>query len=76
MDGAEVWQAFQSGRISDIRNYCETDVVNTYLLYCRFNFMRGRLDLQALEEEVALVKTTLAASSGPHWPGYLQSFDA
>ena len=41
MDGGQVWTAFQEGRIEEIRNYCETDVVNTYLLYCRFQMMRG-----------------------------------
>jgi hypothetical protein len=40
MDGSQVWHAFQDGRIEEIRNYCETDVVNTYLLYCRFQLMR------------------------------------
>ena len=27
----------------DIRNYCETDVINTYLIYLRFELLRGRL---------------------------------
>ena len=36
MDGSRVWEAFQAGGIEQIRNYCETDVVNTYLLYHAF----------------------------------------
>ena len=32
MDGAQVWQAWQAGNIAEIRDYCETDVVNTYLV--------------------------------------------
>lgn len=35
MDGSKVWDAFSEGNITDIRDYCETDVVNTYLVYCR-----------------------------------------
>ena len=33
MDGSAVWQAWQEGRIAEIRDYCETDVVNTYLVF-------------------------------------------
>ena len=31
MDGSEVHAAFEAGRIDEIRRYCETDVMNTYL---------------------------------------------
>jgi predicted PolB exonuclease-like 3'-5' exonuclease len=41
MDGSRVWSAFQKGEIEAIRNYCETDVVNTYLVFLRFQLMRG-----------------------------------
>ena len=43
MGGGEVWRAWQAGEIGAIRNYCETDVVNTWLLYLRFQRMRGML---------------------------------
>ena len=36
MDGSEVHAAFRGGKIDEIRSYCETDVMNTYLLYLRF----------------------------------------
>ena len=36
MHGSEVWGAYLAGRlIAAIRNYCETDVLNTYLIYLR-----------------------------------------
>ncbi len=41
MDGSKVWEAYQQGQLAAIRDYCETDVVNTYLMYCRFQLMRG-----------------------------------
>ncbi len=41
MDGSQVWPAFQAGQIADIRRYFETDVVNTYLMYCRYQLLRG-----------------------------------
>src|SRR5262245_58123235 len=32
MDGAQVWDAFRAGAIVDIRGYCETDALNTWLV--------------------------------------------
>jgi predicted PolB exonuclease-like 3'-5' exonuclease len=70
MSGEGVWEAHLEGRIDDIRNYCETDVVNTYLVYLRFELMRGRLTHEEHDREVALVRDTLTASPRPHLREY------
>lgn len=75
MDGSQVWPAFQSGGIDDIRNYCETDVVNTYLMYCRFQLMRGDFSTPEYDDEVNIVKKALAEKPEPHWREYLDGFD-
>jgi 3'-5' exonuclease len=75
MDGGQVWHAFQDGRIEEIRNYCETDVVNTYLLYCRFQLMRGGFSAEEYADEIALVKSSLALEPASHWAEYLAAFD-
>ena len=46
--GDQVWDTWQKGDIGAIRDYCETDVLNTYLIWLRFQFMRGQLDQQGL----------------------------
>lgn len=33
MDGSKVWDAFQQGQLQEIRDYCETDAANTYLMF-------------------------------------------
>jgi predicted PolB exonuclease-like 3'-5' exonuclease len=71
MDGSQVWSAFQRGDIAAIRNYCETDVVNTYLVFLRFQLMRGILNLEQYESECALVRSTLSKSSELHWQEFL-----
>lgn len=71
MDGSQVWGALLSGRIEEIRAYCETDVVNTWLLFVRFLAMRGELDADGLAREQALVREKLAALPGAHWREYL-----
>ncbi len=60
MDGAQVWAAYQRGEIEAIRHYCETDVMNTYLLFLRFQSLRGALDKAAYDAEIAVVKSFLA----------------
>lgn len=74
MNGAEVWPAFQAGRLGDIRNYCETDVLNTWLVYLAFERMRGHLTPEALEAEHALVREALAADDRPHLGAFLQAW--
>ena len=71
MDGGDVWDAYQAGRHAEIRNYCETDVVNTYLLYLRFQRMRGVLEDAQYRSECEIVRTTLTKSTEPHWKGFL-----
>ncbi len=76
MDGSQVWQAWTDGRADEVRAYCETDVVNTWLVYCRFRFMKGELDQAAYDLEVKMVRDTLADSDAPHWKEYLAAWDA
>jgi predicted PolB exonuclease-like 3'-5' exonuclease len=71
MDGSKVWDAFQQDELAAIRNYCETDVVNTYLVFLRFQLMRGVLTREAYQAECNLVRDTLSKSSEPHWGEFL-----
>jgi len=76
MDGSQVWDAYCDGQIDRIRAYCETDVVNTYLLYCRFRKMRGQLDEGGYSEEMRQVREALTAAEGSHWQQYLSAWTA
>ncbi len=72
MDGSQVWTAFQAGELAAIRNYCETDVVNTHLVFLRFQLMRGSLDREHHRHEVQLVRDTLDRTPGEHWKQFLE----
>jgi predicted PolB exonuclease-like 3'-5' exonuclease len=72
MRGADVWDAYQRGELANIRAYCETDVLNTYLVYLRFELTRGRLSPAEHAAEEARVRMLLRASPAAH----LQEFDA
>ncbi len=74
MAGDQVWGAWLDGRIEDIRNYCETDVLNTYLVYLRFERMRGRLDEVRYGEECERLRALLVASGRPHLQRFLEAW--
>jgi len=74
LHGSKVWSAFQRGEIAAIRNYCETDVANTHLVFQRFQLMRGVHTEQQYRDECDLVRTTLAASSAPHWREFIEAW--
>ena len=76
MKGEEVWAAYLDGRAADIRNYCEADVLNTYLVYLRFELMRGRLDAAEHERECELVRAWLGASDRAHLQEFLAAWRA
>jgi predicted PolB exonuclease-like 3'-5' exonuclease len=70
--GANVWAAYQRGELGAIRDYCETDVLNTYLIYLRFQLTRGELDPVSYQKEIEVVETKLAESGRPHLKEYLE----
>lgn len=59
MDGSAVYPSWLRGETESIRQYCETDVLNTYLLYCRFQTMRGGFTSEECAQEMAFVRQTL-----------------
>jgi 3'-5' exonuclease len=74
MDGSQVYPAYLDGKLEEIRRYCETDVMNTWLLYCRFQKMRGGFTGAEHEREMALARESLAAIDEPHWAEYLAAW--
>jgi hypothetical protein len=76
MSGAKVWDAYLAGDIAGIRNYCETDVLNTYLVYLRFELMRGRLTGENYALECQRVRDTLAHEAKPHFLEFLERWRA
>jgi predicted PolB exonuclease-like 3'-5' exonuclease len=70
--GAQVWPAYQRGEIKAIRDYCEADVANTYLLYLRFQVLRGVFQKDHYERECALLRSTLEKQNAAHWREFLK----
>ncbi len=75
MSGAKVWDAFKDGDVKGIRDYCETDVLNTWLVYLRFQLIRGNLTAKEYEGELQLVKQYLKREAKPHFLEFLQHWE-
>jgi predicted PolB exonuclease-like 3'-5' exonuclease len=76
MDGNAVHAAVRAGKIDDVRRYCETDAMNTYLLYLRFRLLRGELAAGEYAKEVSMAREKIAAVNAPHWKEFLAAWDA
>ena len=76
MDGSGVWDAYAAGDVDRIRAYCETDALNTFLVYLRYELMRGRLSRDAYERECDVVRGGLRDDARGHLVEFLQAWGA
>jgi predicted PolB exonuclease-like 3'-5' exonuclease len=49
-DGGEVERYFREGKIKEVAQYCESDVVGTYQMWLRYELFCGRLSQNTLDE--------------------------
>ena len=76
MHGGKVWEAYQAGDIVGIRNYCETDVLNTYLIYLRFQLIRGVLSEADYQRDCERLRQSLQAQQQAHLDEFLNAWQA
>lgn len=76
LDGSKVLATWLSGDIEAIRDYCETDVLNTFLVFLRFELMRGSLDRSDYDNEIQRVRGTLESSDKAHLQEFLAAWAA
>lgn len=76
MSGARVWDSYLEGDLAGIRDYCETDALNTYLIYLRFELLRGRLSRSLYDDECQRLHDFLAQAGRPHFDEFLRAWRA
>ncbi len=77
LDGSRVCDMYMAGQVGAIRDYCETDVLNTYLLYLKYQHLTGILAPEALAQELDAVKTMLQKEGlqKPHLAQFLEAWN-
>jgi len=74
--GDNVREMFETGQIDAIRNYCETDVLSTMLIFLRHQLFAGTLSEGAYARTILGVRNYLEAESEthPHLAEYLRAW--
>jgi predicted PolB exonuclease-like 3'-5' exonuclease len=77
VDGSQVYDLYQQKELSVIRNYCETDVLNTYLVYLRFQKLSGALTKTAYNQAIGDVLSYIqnADASQQHLMEFFQEWE-
>ena len=79
-DGSRVWEQWQAGEAEEIRQYCETDVLNTYLIFLRFRRMKGEISPEMERAEWAQIYAYLQAKlekdevANAHWLDFIDAW--
>jgi len=78
VDGSDVASMIDDGEINAVRDYCETDVLNTYLLYLRFMHHKGTLTTEnhnkALSDVIAMIE--VEGKARPHLLAFMDAWGA
>ena len=75
MSGGQVATLWRAGQYKQVRNYCEFDVLNTYLIFLRFEIIQGHVDPQQYNDHCARMRTLLRESNHEHWHQFLAAWD-
>lgn len=71
ISGADVSSQVQAGQWNELKEYCEGDVLNTWLVYLRWQLLRGQIDFEDHEERVKHTRDFLAVHP-VHQNGFLK----
>ena len=81
-EGSKVWSQFLEGKELEVKAYCETDVVNTYLMYLRYLKLTGvatKTEYENLILEAKIFLTQLLendddSNSTGHWKLFIEKW--
>lgn len=74
IDGSQVVPMVQQGEWDKLTTYCESDVLNTYLVYIRYLLMTGAVDMAQADEMMWLVRDALSKLPDMRHEKFLQAW--
>lgn len=77
VDGSMVAPMYDEGKLKEIRDYCEHDVLNTYLVYLFYMQHRGDISHDAYERAIEDIKEYLQTHQGerPHLKEFYDAWE-
>lgn len=73
--GGNVWDTYLAGDLEAIRNYCEIDVLNTYLIFLRYQLMCGQHSNDTYDNECRRLSKFLQDSADDGSVHFLKFLD-
>lgn len=74
--GGAVWDAYKADNLAGVMDYCEIDVINTWLVFCRYMLICGDLVPERYETMIAETQRYLADQDKAERPHMLHYLDA
>lgn len=75
VDGSDVEQLYQDGSLQEIRDYCECDVLNTYLIYLRYMHHTGKVTSHDHDRMINDLITYLVSQNKQHFKVFLDAWE-
>jgi len=74
IDGSQIQDMYNAGRLDEINDYCRCDVLDTYFVFLRTRVLLGKLKLEEEQQLVADAKLWLEERAGasPAYSHYLE----
>ena len=67
IDGSKVTDYYLANEIKKIRDYCETDVLNTYFVFLRYQLISNSITSDKYEKLLEEIFSFLDKSEKEHW---------
>ena len=82
-EGGKVWNQFLEGKEIEVKAYCETDVVNTYLVYLKYLKLTGSVSKEEYEDSILEIKSYLSnllesdkgSNQIKHWKTFINQWN-
>ncbi len=75
IDGSKVCNYYLEGKLNEIRNYCETDVLNTYLVFLKFLLISSEINFKMYKELVSEIIDLVKDSDKNHLQEFYSGCD-
>ena len=73
--GDQVWDLYLEDKVEEIRNYCDLDVLNTYLIFIHYQAMIGRISKEEHSTRIHQLKRQLSNTEKQHFQSFLAAWE-